>query len=61
MYAVRVKYIKDIYKGMLNIGMRPTIGGTEKTIEVHLIDFERHLYGEELTIILILGLEKSKV
>ena len=49
-YAVRVKYKKDIYKGMLNIGMRPTIGGTEKTIEVHIIDFERDLYGEELTI-----------
>ena len=49
-YAVRVKYKKDIYKGMLNIGMRPTIGGTEKTIEVHIIDFERDLYGEELKI-----------
>ena len=49
-YGVRVKYKEDIYKGMLNIGMRPTIGGTEKTIEVHIIDFERDLYGEELTI-----------
>ena len=49
-YAVRVKYKKDIYKGMLNIGMRPTIGGTEKTIEVHIIDFELDLYGEELKI-----------
>ncbi len=50
MYGVRVKYKEDIYKGMLNIGMRPTIGGNEKTIEVHIIDFERDLYGEELTI-----------
>ena len=41
---------KIFYKGMLNIGMRPTIGGTEKTIEVHIIDFERDLYGEEFTI-----------
>ena len=49
-YSVRVKYKEDIYKGMLNIGVRPTIGGTEKTIEVHIIDFERDLYGEELTI-----------
>ena len=49
-YSVRVKYKKNIYEGMLNIGVRPTIGGTEKTIEVHIIDFERDLYGEELTI-----------
>ena len=35
---------------MLNIGMRPTVGGTERTIEVHIIDFEHDLYGEELTI-----------
>ena len=49
-YGVRVNFKEYIYKGMLNIGMRPTIGGTEKTIEVHIIDFERDLYGEELTI-----------
>lgn len=49
-YGVRVMYKEYIYKGMLNIGMRPTIGGTEKTIEVHIIDFERDLYGEELTV-----------
>ena len=60
MYGVRVKYKEDVYKGMLNIGMRPTIGGTEKTIEVHIIDFERDLYGEESQSTLTLGLEKSK-
>ena len=49
-YRARVKYKDNIFKGMLNIGMRPTIGGTEKTIEVHIIDFQRDLYGEELTI-----------
>ena len=49
-YGVRVKYKEYIYKGMLNIGTRPTVGGTEKTIEVHIIDFEHDLYGEELTI-----------
>ena len=49
-YGVRVQYKEYICKGMLNIGMRPTIGGTEKTIEVHIIDFQRDLYGEELTI-----------
>ena len=49
-YGVRVKYKEEVYKGMLNIGMRPTIGGAEKTVEVHIIDFELDLYGEELSI-----------
>ena len=49
-YGVRVKYKEEVYKGMLNIGMRPTIGGAEKTIEVHIIDFQLDLYGEELSI-----------
>ena len=49
-YGVCVNYKDDIYKGMLNIGVRPTFGGNEKTIEVHIIDFDHDLYGEELTV-----------
>ena len=32
------------------IGVRPTVDGTEKTIEVHIIDFNEDIYGEELTV-----------
>ena len=37
--------------GMLNIGHRPTVNnGTERSIEVHILDFEGNLYGQTLCI-----------
>lgn len=32
-------------KGMMNIGLRPTISGTQLTTEVNLFDFEDDIYG----------------
>ncbi len=50
-YAVRVHWDNQIYKGMLNIGCRPTIDAdTRRTIEVHLLHFEGDLYGNPLRI-----------
>lgn len=49
-YAVRVKRGKEILKGMLNIGKRPTVDGKEHTIEVNILDFSGDLYGETLTL-----------
>jgi riboflavin kinase/FMN adenylyltransferase len=34
----------------MNIGVRPTIGGNNQVIEVHLIDFDKMIYGEKLTV-----------
>ncbi len=36
--------------GAANIGVKPTFGGTEVTIEVHLLDFSGDLYGRELRV-----------
>ncbi|MEZ7839403.1 MAG: bifunctional riboflavin kinase/FAD synthetase [Flavobacteriales bacterium] len=49
-YSVTVSVHQQVYKGMLNIGLRPTIDGEEKTIEVHILDFEANIYGEEITL-----------
>lgn len=50
-YAVRVNVAGEFYKGMLNIGHRPTLSEAQKkTIEVHLIQFEGDLYGQQLTV-----------
>ena len=38
------------FKGMLNIGYRPTIGGTKKVIEVNLFDFNENIYGTQVRI-----------
>jgi riboflavin kinase/FMN adenylyltransferase len=37
-------------QGMMNIGVRPTVNGTNRTIEVNLFDFNREIYGETLRI-----------
>lgn len=47
-YAVYVKRGDAVLKGMLNIGVRPTISGKERTIEVNILDFDADLYGETL-------------
>jgi len=33
-----------------SIGLRPTIGGTEPLLEVHLFDFDQDLYGQRLEV-----------
>ena len=43
-YAVKVNVEGKVYDGMLNIGMRPTVNGTSRTIEVNLFDFHGDLY-----------------
>ena len=51
-YAVRVM-LQDgsLHNGMLNIGKRPTIdNGTERSIEVHILNFQSDLYSQPLTI-----------
>jgi riboflavin kinase / FMN adenylyltransferase len=35
---------------MMNIGMRPTVDGRERTIEVNIFDFNEDLYGRELRV-----------
>ena len=49
-YAVWVKRGNAVHKGMMSIGMNPTVDGKERTIEVNLLDFDADLYGETLTL-----------
>ena len=51
-YAVNV-IISDIkYKGMINIGNRPTVDTYKyNTVEAHVFDFQGDLYGKEIKII----------
>ena len=42
---------KNINKGVVNIGKRPTINGGS-TVEVHLLDWSGNLYGKTITIYL---------
>jgi riboflavin kinase/FMN adenylyltransferase len=49
-YAVRVHYDGSSYRGMLSIGFNPTFDGKEQTVEVNILDFDRDIYGESLTL-----------
>lgn len=49
-YAVEVQWDKSKYRGMMNIGIRPTVGGLNRTIEVHILDFDADIYGKILQI-----------
>jgi riboflavin kinase/FMN adenylyltransferase len=40
-------------QGMMGIGIRPTINGTHRTIEVNLFDFDQDIYGKELRVFVI--------
>lgn len=40
----------DPILGVMNIGDRPTVNGTQQTIEVHLLDWAGDLYGRTLTV-----------
>jgi riboflavin kinase/FMN adenylyltransferase len=52
-YAVEVEVRGERFKGMMNIGVRPTVEErTEPVIEVHLFDVDRDLYGEPMTVTL---------
>lgn len=55
-YAVTVQRISEnpvqpkVLKGMMNIGVRPTVDGLNRVIEVNVFNFSEDIYGEVLGI-----------
>lgn len=50
-YGVFVYHGKNRYTGVMNVGERPSFDdGNHLTYEVHILEFNNNLYGEELTI-----------
>lgn len=49
-YAVHVLHGGRRLDGMLYIGVRPTVDGEKRAIEVNIFDFDRDIYGETLTV-----------
>ena len=53
--------IKDkLFSGMMNIGHRPTIGTKNKSIEVHLFNFNEDIYGQVISIKMISKIRDEK-
>jgi len=55
-YSVHAVIIDEVdqrsstLKGMMNIGIRPTIEGVQRVIEVNLFDFDQDIYGKKLQV-----------
>jgi riboflavin kinase/FMN adenylyltransferase len=48
-YVVQCEVLGKSYRGMANIGYKPTFGGVSRTVEVHIFDFSDDIYGEKIT------------
>jgi riboflavin kinase/FMN adenylyltransferase len=49
-YAVTVEYSGQRYKGVANIGYSPTFDDHIYTVEVHILDFDRSIYGDRIRV-----------
>ena len=50
-YAAHVETGTQSHRAVVNIGVRPTVGGSPvQRVEAHVLDFEGDLYGQELEI-----------
>lgn len=60
-YAVYIDLLKSkthsifithnsLLKGMMSIGIRPTVGGTKRVIEVNIFDFNQEIYGQTIRV-----------
>lgn len=59
-FAVLLAIDEKMYKGMLNIGFRPTLDGSRKVIEANIFDFDGNLYGKEITVKFVKRLRGEK-
>ena len=50
-YASRIKIAGKEYRGITNIGVKPTVDGQTATSETYIFDFDRDIYGEKVTVI----------
>lgn len=60
-YAVRVKISDEIYEGVCNIGVKPTVTDeNERFSETHIFDFDKDVYGEYAEIFLVDFIREEK-
>ena len=59
-YLVKIYLGENKFSGMMNIGNRPTINGLNQTIEVHIFDFDKDIYGKKLKVCFVKKIRKEK-
>lgn len=48
------------YRGMMNIGTRPTFDGTRQTLETHILDFSGDVYGMPMAVSFVKRLREER-
>jgi riboflavin kinase/FMN adenylyltransferase len=59
-YAVECNLGKNTYYGIANMGVRPTVGGTNPVLEVHLFEFNDFIYSKRLKVKFIKKIRDEK-
>ncbi len=61
-YAVNVQIAgrETVYRGMMNIGMRPTFEGHRQTLEVNIFDFNGDIYDNQVTVSFLMFLRQEQ-
>lgn len=59
-WAVRARAGETCLDGVANLGVRPTVDGETRTLEVHLFDFAGDLYGQVLEVEFVTHLRGEK-
>lgn len=49
-YASQIKWNGNVYQGMSNIGIRPTIDANRLTVEVNIFNFSEEIYSEAISL-----------
>lgn len=49
-YLVEIKIDNRKYYGLMNIGVKPTFKESERTIEVHIINFNKKIYNKKVVV-----------
>jgi riboflavin kinase/FMN adenylyltransferase len=60
-YETDVTIAGETFKGVMNIGVKPTVSGKERTLEVHIIGFEGDIYEKEITVSFVRRLRGEQV
>ena len=59
-YAVRCSLDNQSIDGIANMGLRPTVGGSNPVLEVHLFNFDSNIYSKRLEVEFINKIREEK-
>jgi riboflavin kinase/FMN adenylyltransferase len=59
-YLVEINFDNKKYYGLMNIGIKPTFKENNKTIEIHIIDFNNNIYNKLITVNILQKIRNEK-